>query len=324
MRNVIFFKIILFFIFILSFSVKGANLFCTIDGVADGGNGLSPGLGKLKIANVSIRTALDGNNKIIYDMSSDFCYQTVLASDPDPFEVTTLYATQFILGPKFASVSGKVVINGASYSSLNSPIEMLTMTSEDINYPLPIRFEFPTEGLISGNAINIKTGDVLAELRIAPSSASIPLIPNFWFYYIRLIAKNDLVIPTSTCLVNTNNLNVILPDVNENQLPTVGSSAGNTPFNVSINCSTPLSLSYSLSGNVADASQGVYNNIAPTSGVGVQVLDSAGNVIPANAKIPMGIVSNTTMGFNARYYKLANTQTLGPVNSVVYMDFTLN
>jgi type 1 fimbria pilin len=124
---------------------------------------------------------------------------------------------------------------------------------------------------------------------------------------------------------------VTLPVVITSNFGAPGSVAGQTPFNVQLNCPSAaaganLAITLATSNPVAGAT-GV---IANTSGsgyaqnVGVQVLDRNGNPVSFGTAIPAGTVTagsfNVQLG--ARYYQTGASVTAGQVKATATYTIT--
>ncbi|WP_305462394.1 hypothetical protein [Photobacterium leiognathi] len=81
----------------------------------------------------------------------------------------------------------------------------------------------------------------------------------------RILAGNDVVIPTGTCEDNAYDTQVTLNNYNPNK-------SSRVQLTLSVHCATPTNLSYSLEGNLeSDTDNSVFKNTAdnPAKGIGI-------------------------------------------------------
>lgn len=131
------------------------------------------------------------------------------------------------------------------------------------------------------------------------------------------------------CVIAIDPTTVTLPTVATSAFAGAGSTTGTTPFQISLtNCPTGDQLSITLTtSNPQTGTTGVIQNTAATSpaaGVGVQLLDGAGNPISFGSAIPEGPIPGATVNlpFAARYYQTDAAVTGGMVTSVATYTLT--
>ena len=133
----------------------------------------------------------------------------------------------------------------------------------------------------------------------------------------------------STCqIAGASDITVVLPPVALSQFSATGSTAGSTPFSIRLACQgvedarDRVSIAFDYTSAEGLASSGVLTNTASNeaaSGVGVQILDNAGQAIapnvPANARPLVNGPSRPGFNFKARYYQTRDTPTAGRVRA---------
>jgi type 1 fimbria pilin len=139
-------------------------------------------------------------------------------------------------------------------------------------------------------------------------------------------------VSAGACSVNiaSQNLTVVLPSIATSALNGIGTTAGQTPFNVDLTCqsSTKTVLITMTASNPSTTQTGV---ILPTTGtgfasnVGVQLLNGSGNPVnvrgtaQSEGKAPAGSLS---IPYFAQYYQTGTPVTVGQVNATVTFNIT--
>lgn len=133
------------------------------------------------------------------------------------------------------------------------------------------------------------------------------------------------------CTIVTDPTVVTLPVVITSSFNAPGAVAGQTPFNVQLNCpSTAAGANIAITLATNSPIAGATGVIANTTGsgfaknVGVQVLDGDGNPVYFGTAIPAGTVTagNFNVQLNARYYQTSATVTAGQVKATATYTIT--
>jgi type 1 fimbria pilin len=131
------------------------------------------------------------------------------------------------------------------------------------------------------------------------------------------------------CVIAVNPTTVTLPTVATSAFAGGNSTTGTKPFSIDLtNCPTGNQLGITLNtSNPQPGTTSVIQNTAATSpatGVGVQLLDGAGNPVTFGNAIPEGTISGATVNlpFTARYYQSGTTVTPGDVTAVATYTLT--
>lgn len=137
---------------------------------------------------------------------------------------------------------------------------------------------------------------------------------------------NGFTVTVPSCTASTSTVNVALGTVNKSQFSGAGSTAGETDFDVVLNCQSGITPAVTFTGT-ADSSgaTGVLalNEASDTTvatGVGVQLLYNNSPVALGSA-INLGTTTaegDVTLSMQARYYQTASTITAGQANSTAY------
>lgn len=146
--------------------------------------------------------------------------------------------------------------------------------------------------------------------------------------YFATLTLNSTTVKSPACSVVVDPTVVQLPTVLASSFTGPGTTTGQTPFNVRLNCQAGSKLSITLA--TANQQSGSTSVIAPAAGngyasnVGVQILDGNGNPITFGKAISEGITSNGTMNlpFNARYYQTAAGVAAGNVTATATYTLT--
>lgn len=200
----------------------------------------------------------------------------------------------------------------------------------------PFYGNFSTSGTFAGGTLNvefIKTGPIpsaggkFGPGKIGSEYISGQVSGDLIAYY---LSSPIIINPvTNACTVTSSTITVPLEDVNQSSFRNVGSTAKATPFNVPLNCSSPVNLSLSFSGNMAGVGQGVFKNTnsANASNIGIQLLDKNNNPITtaAGQYISVGIVSGfMNYPMTAQYYALTTNIPPGSVSAIAYATIVYN
>lgn len=137
-------------------------------------------------------------------------------------------------------------------------------------------------------------------------------------------------ISIASCSVATasQSFTVTLPTLSTKALTGLGATAGQTPFNINLNCQASVNVSVTMASTAASSS--VAGLINPTTGsgyasnIGVQLLDQNSNPIPWNKAVSYGQVAigPVSLPFFARYYQTAATNGAGKVAGTATFTMT--
>jgi len=170
----------------------------------------------------------------------------------------------------------------------------------------------------------VKTGPIVSGSVIPAGTL------GYWLYASGLNIEafnlsNSVTIIDPACSVATTPINVTLPTVSSGALASVGTTAGNTPFAISLTCSSGATLDIQLDyAGTASNITGVLTKTSGTSaGVGLRLLDQNFNpVVFGNTTVvgstPTGALS---IPYYAQYYRTAAV-TVGSINASA--TFTLS
>lgn len=134
--------------------------------------------------------------------------------------------------------------------------------------------------------------------------------------------------------VGSKNMVVTLPDAPAASFTGVGSTAGDTGFQLALTCQAGTTVNVSMRSGTADAAHvGVVNSANGSgfaSGVGVQVLDRNGTPMPigggsgGSTRVAVGVSPSGTMRipFSARYFQTGAPVTAGKVSATVTFTLT--
>ena len=119
-------------------------------------------------------------------------------------------------------------------------------------------------------------------------------------------------------------LNTVLND----DLATVGATAGDKTFNINVTCTGPANISLMFTGDVVDSNNAVFRNSDAITGstIGIQILNNNSAVpIGAGRYMNLNVVNGTVSPtFTARYYAFAQPVIAGNVNAIAYATIVYN
>lgn len=197
----------------------------------------------------------------------------------------------------------------------------------------PVAITYPAASATSTfTAKLVKTGP------ITPGSLGTIRLMQFWWY---IYGKTASVGPLSSltfsggnvtvvaCSVNTDSqtLNLTLPTVSTNALPSAPSTAGRLGFKINLSCQSGSNVSIMLSTANPGSAAGV---IAPSTGtgqaqnIGVQLLDGNLNAVTFNTTKSLGATPNGTLSipYYAQYYRTGTPITSGQVTATATYTLT--
>ncbi|ODU66431.1 MAG: hypothetical protein ABT16_01770 [Rhodanobacter sp. SCN 65-17] len=134
---------------------------------------------------------------------------------------------------------------------------------------------------------------------------------------------NSVVFTTPSCDLATDPTNVTLPPTTTGAFVGVGSTAGTTPFQISLNCPPGVAVTkITMHTASPDSHPGVVQPSGPgyAAGIGVRVLDSS--MIPVVFETQMAINPGATSSipYYAQYFQTAPAVSAGNVKATVTFD----
>lgn len=196
----------------------------------------------------------------------------------------------------------------------------------------PVRKYYPnsTSGTIAAGSVTIefvKTGPVGSGI-FGPQLLMHSSLNNTPFFNVWL--KDSIIIKprVTACTVTSSTITETLTDTNQSNLVGIGTTAGEKNFNIPLQCTSATNISLVFSGDMADASNGVFKNTNNnnSANVGIQLLKD-GTPVPttAGSYINVGIVNGTVnLPMTARYYALTNSVPAGAVSAIAYATIVYN
>jgi type 1 fimbria pilin len=148
--------------------------------------------------------------------------------------------------------------------------------------------------------------------------------------YFANLTLNSTTVKPAACSAAVNPTVVTLPAVYATAFTGIGTTTGQTPFNVQLTCSAGTSVAITLA--TANQQTGTNSVIAPTTGsgyaqnVGVQILDKNANPITFGSVVSADTHTTTNgtnnLAFYARYYQTAAGVTAGNVTATATYTLT--
>ncbi|WP_159875016.1 fimbrial protein [Aquitalea denitrificans] len=157
-----------------------------------------------------------------------------------------------------------------------------------------------------------------------------------WTYHTQDITLSAMTIniQTKSCSVNTSNIAVQLPAILPTSLPSVGSTTGTTPFNIAINCPSPVNVYMTITDNSAPLSTS--DTLSATSnssaqGIGIQIRRNGlpiwlgpDNSMAGNTNqflVGNNTSGNLTIPFTANYIR-TSAINVGKINAIATFTFS--
>jgi type 1 fimbria pilin len=131
-----------------------------------------------------------------------------------------------------------------------------------------------------------------------------------------------------SCTVNNNVINVVLPTISTTAFNGIGTTAGATAFNISLNCSAGSTLAIEFdTSNPASGANSVIANSTGTGrakNVGVQLIDHGFVPITFGTPTVVGATPSGpyTLTYYARYYQTAASPAAGTVSATATFTLT--
>lgn len=169
------------------------------------------------------------------------------------------------------------------------------------------------------SGIVVKKGDKVATIHVQKSYKP-PSGPNYDYYNYtwNLYSNNDVVVPTSTCDVNTRDVAIQLGDYPIDVSEKI--------IDIRVKCVQRQDISFYLSG--ATKSPTIFSNVetkSPAKGVGIEIRRN-GAPVRVNEVNNIGMVgpSFTPLNLRAKYVKDGSSFKAGNVKSVIGVTFIFN
>ncbi|MBE4893091.1 fimbrial protein [Enterobacter asburiae] len=176
----------------------------------------------------------------------------------------------------------------------------------------------------------IKTGTIPGNITWIPGDLGTLQVETggVTYNFIKFYSNDPIPIKplNPACKVTNAVIPVELEPVSATSLKTTGSTAGEKSIIIPLRCSIPVRISLAFDGNFADSENSVLINTGPDSNknnVGIQVLDSADNPLPATANIG-AVNGGVNYELKARYYALTDGVPAGSVSSTIYATILYN
>ena len=134
---------------------------------------------------------------------------------------------------------------------------------------------------------------------------------------------------TDACTVTSSAIDVPLEDIHQTALRNQGAIGKSAGFSIPISCKSPVNISISFSGDMANSGLGVFKNTnaANANNVGIQLLDKNNNPVStvAGQSVNVGLVNGTvSYPMRAQYYALTDNVPEGAVNAIAYASIVYN
>jgi type 1 fimbria pilin len=171
-------------------------------------------------------------------------------------------------------------------------------------------YNIPRMSILGTNAIN-SSNSIAGQAFVNINAATVTLTAN-------------------TCNLMSSNLNISLNNVSAQDLPTVGSTAKDKAFSITMDCQSGVYINAQLNGtkNTDVSTDGVLqvDNVGmngTSRGIGIQIL-SGTTPMPVGTNIPVKFSAggNESLQFVARYYRTQNEITTGAANATATLNIT--
>lgn len=134
---------------------------------------------------------------------------------------------------------------------------------------------------------------------------------------------NSITFTTPSCDLATDPINVTLPPVSTGAFSGVGSTTGNTPFQISLNCPPGVAVTkITMHTASPDSHPGVVQPSGPgyAAGIGVRVLDSSMNPVVFETQMAINPGATSSIPYYAQYFQTAPAVSAGNVKATVTFD----
>ncbi|WP_241608106.1 fimbrial protein [Rosenbergiella australiborealis] len=300
-------KILYVFFLFTCFMSKSYAFTCIVQGKTLSGNG-----SYTASVYVNLTPKVESGQNLVIDLSESISCNN---DDPDHYLDPIRIASSSGYANVLKAFTGSISYYGQSYSF---PLQSATAYVNNLNKnPSPwkvILYLTPiANSAMTGVVIPKNTLFATVVLEKGPSASQ----RIYWNLY----ANNDVVVPTGTCAVSSNNITVPLPNYS-------GDSVGTTNVGLSVHCyqgSKPLALTYFISGTTTNSNGTIFKNMSdssPAAGIGVSIKNKGG-LLAANNTVSLGYVSSTDvdLGLTAEYARTSGQVTAGNVKSLITVTF---
>lgn len=155
-------------------------------------------------------------------------------------------------------------------------------------------------------------------------------LSNGWTNLYTISLGNSVNITSTSCSINTPNINVKLDDVIATDLNSVGKNAKLKNFNVGLNCLASAKVNVKLTGNknTDTSAAGVLQltnagSAGVAKGVGIQMLyNNAPMVLDQNVLLKTSAGGTETFSFGAQYYQTKSDVSMGSANATATLEVT--
>lgn len=169
-------------------------------------------------------------------------------------------------------VFGDHTEGGFSYSNYSESVSAVFYTTWSINL-------IKTADVIGSGSLYGVYSSISPNTEVTPDNVSSVTVN---------LALNGVIQPSGCIITNGQNLNIVLDDVEKKNLPSVGSSWGeSSPENIQLTCNKGANVYITFTGDksedTSDAS--VLQNNGSAKGIGIQLLNNKGDIYSLNEKI---------------------------------------
>ncbi|MGR5115198.1 fimbrial protein [Photobacterium damselae] len=224
---------------------------------------------------------------------------------------------------KLDAFRGSMTYNGMSYPiPLDRDTERVEYSGDDSYKSVPLVLYLSPVSAPAGGIL-IKKGDKIADLYMIQNGKN--LVHPCLFcggtgdtrYIWKVIANNDVVIPTGGCDISNRDVTVDLGEY---------SGSNKKHIDLSVHCAKAVKLEYFLSGDSEPSDNTIFSNTASSNkaqGFGVRIFDKKNNPINNNVAVELGTVGDTEvdLGLSADFATFGPKQTPGNVSSVINVNF---
>ncbi len=253
----------------------------------------------------------------------------VSATPSNPPKVTCTYGTPYgvqnLVGgaptggsnyiyPTSVSGLGYQLIHANNPSSFMGPYPTYTTTGGTSTYSVGSTLQLVQTGPIAN-------GSVLPAGTFANWQWG-SIVPEYF------VLTNSITFVASACNVSSTSLNVTLPTVATSAFSGKDSTAGPTPFNITMTCpsgsTATLAIMFTASSGVPAGYNNVLMNTGSATGLGVELRDGSANTVVFGNTTVVGTTPSGALSipYTARYHAISNTITAGSVAATA--TFTLS
>lgn len=309
----------------------GANAQCSFDKI-NGGNWNNQGGGNNQNHYTSspVNFTLPSTITIPFTLATNAVLGSPVSATPsNPPKVTCTYGTPYgvqnLVGgaptggsnyiyPTSVSGLGYQLIHANSPSSFMGPYPTYTTTGGTSTYSVGSTLQLVQTGPIAN-------GSVLPAGTFANWQWG-SIVPEYF------VLTNSITFVASACNVSSTSFNVTLPTVATSAFSGKDSTAGPTPFNITMTCpsgsTATLAIMFTASSGVPAGYNNVLMSTGSASGLGVELRDGNANTVVFGNTTVVGTTPSGAFSipYTARYHAISNTITAGGVAATA--TFTLS